>query len=139
MHTVAAEWGPSLLHWLHSRPPSPSAACLLRVGSPSRQDLGDPSQPAEGRPCSQTPHNDLITHTHTQVCVGERPPWRTGLWVNFSIFPLPFCIFQFFCYLHYFLDGKKKKALFVCESNKQALIVLKWNSSPFRHCEAAEP
>lgn len=63
MSAIATEWGPSLLHWLHPDPlPRLQPACS-GVGRPLSPGPGDAGQPAEGRTHSQTPHNDLVTHT----------------------------------------------------------------------------
>lgn len=46
-----------------------------------------------------------MPHIH----VGGRPFLWGGLWVNFIIFPSPFCIFQFFSNAHFLLMEEKQK------------------------------
>lgn len=101
--TAVAERGSSPLALPSHRTPFPvcGPVCPEARRPSSCQGPGEPRQPAGDGKRSQTPHDDLVTHT--QVCVGERPSWGTRLWVNFNTFPSPLfsgflvtCIFFFF-------------------------------------------
>lgn len=92
-----------LLRCIHTGHPSLSAGLFaLRPEDRHRvRARGNPANLQEMEKRSQTPHDDLVTHT--RVCVGERPSWGTRLWVNFNTFPSPIfsgflvtCIFFFF-------------------------------------------